>query len=167
MTDIILVPSDILEGDPMRKIDTWSYSRLNVFEQCKLRAKLAYIDRIPELERPLPPGKTEHANDRGTRIHKAAELFVQGGIELIPELRVFREEFLRLRELYKQGKVSLEQALINADSANNLRLKIKLEGLKGDDAVNVLLDRQTGGGTGDAFRIQGGRTDRITPLRKR
>ncbi|MBI1994387.1 MAG: PilT/PilU family type 4a pilus ATPase, partial [Deltaproteobacteria bacterium] len=36
--------------------------------------------------------------------------------------------------LYKEGKISLEQALINADSANNLRLKIKLEGLKGDDA---------------------------------
>lgn len=108
MADIIPVPSDILEGDPMRKIDAWSYSRLSTFEQCKLRAKLAYIDRIPEPERPLPPGKTEHANDRGTRIHNAAELFVQGGIELIPELRSFREEFLRLRELFKEGKVSLE-----------------------------------------------------------
>ena len=99
MTDIIPVPSDILEGDPMQKIDAWSYSRLSTFEQCKLRAKLAYIDRIPEPERPLPPGKTEHANDRGTRVHNAAEMFVQGGIELIPELRSFREEFLRLREL--------------------------------------------------------------------
>jgi twitching motility protein PilU len=35
--------------------------------------------------------------------------------------------------LYKEGKISLDQALINADSANNLRLKIKLAGLKGDD----------------------------------
>lgn len=35
--------------------------------------------------------------------------------------------------LYKDGKISLEQALINADSANNLRLKIKLAGLKGDE----------------------------------
>jgi twitching motility protein PilU len=34
--------------------------------------------------------------------------------------------------LYKEGQISLEQALINADSANNLRLKIKLAGLKGD-----------------------------------
>jgi len=42
--------------------------------------------------------------------------------------------------LYKEGKISLEQALINADSANNLRLKIKLEGLKGDDAIDKLLD---------------------------
>lgn len=43
--------------------------------------------------------------------------------------------------LYKEGKISLEQALINSDSANNLRLKIKLEGLKGDDAVDKLLDK--------------------------
>lgn len=42
--------------------------------------------------------------------------------------------------LYKEGKISIEQALINADSANNLRLKIKLEGLKGDDAMAKLLD---------------------------
>ena len=48
-----------------------------------------------------------------------------------------------LLQLYKEGKISLEQALINADSANNLRLKIKLEGLKGDDAVNALLDKSS------------------------
>ncbi len=92
----------------MSTIDSWSYSRLTVFEQCKLRAKLAYIDRIPEPERPLPPGKSEHANDRGTRVHTAAELFIQGGVELLPELNDFRDEFVALRDLYKQGKVSLE-----------------------------------------------------------
>lgn len=43
--------------------------------------------------------------------------------------------------LYKDGKISLEQALINADSANNLRLKVKLEGLKGDDAIDKLLEQ--------------------------
>lgn len=89
-------------------IRTWSYSRLTVFEQCPLRAKLAFIDRIPEPERPLPPGKTEHANDRGTRIHEAAEMFVRGGVELIPELESFRAEFEHLRELFQHGKVSLE-----------------------------------------------------------
>jgi twitching motility protein PilU len=35
--------------------------------------------------------------------------------------------------LYIEGKINLDQAIINADSANNLRLKIKLAGLKGDD----------------------------------
>jgi twitching motility protein PilU len=37
-----------------------------------------------------------------------------------------------LFSLYKEGKISLEHALINADSTNNLRLKIKLAGLKYD-----------------------------------
>ncbi|MGE3153994.1 MAG: PilT/PilU family type 4a pilus ATPase [Nitrospiraceae bacterium] len=43
--------------------------------------------------------------------------------------------------LYKEGKISLEQALINADSANNLRLKIKLEGVRtGDEQLSKLLE---------------------------
>ena len=50
--------------------------------------------------------------------------------------------------LYKEGKISLEQALINADSANNLRLKIKLEGLKGDDAIDKLLEKDDKDKTG-------------------
>jgi twitching motility protein PilU len=38
--------------------------------------------------------------------------------------------------LYKDGKISLDQALINADSANNLRLKIKLAGLRSDEEAD-------------------------------
>ena len=90
------------------RIKAWSYSRLVDFEQCKLRAKLKYIDRIPEPARPLPPGKTEHANDRGTRIHDAGERFVRGGVELIPELKAFEAEFHDLRNKYEHGMVSLE-----------------------------------------------------------
>lgn len=58
-----------------------------------------------------------------------------------------------LFHLYKAERITIEQALINADSANNLRLKIKLEGLKGDDAVNALLDRDKKDERG--FQIQG------------
>lgn len=89
-------------------IPTWSFSRIQDFEQCKRRAKLKYLDKIPEPERPLPPGKTEHANDRGTRIHDAGERFARGGIELIPELQKFGSEFERLKALYATGNVSLE-----------------------------------------------------------
>jgi twitching motility protein PilU len=35
--------------------------------------------------------------------------------------------------LYRDGKIALDMALANADSANNLRLKIKLAGLKVDE----------------------------------
>jgi len=40
---------------------------------------------------------------------------------------------MALFALYVDGRISLEQALVNADSANNLRLKIKLAGLKVDE----------------------------------
>jgi twitching motility protein PilU len=43
---------------------------------------------------------------------------------------------LALFGLYKDGKIALDQALANADSANNLRLKIKLAGLKVDEEPN-------------------------------
>jgi len=69
-----------------------------------------------------------------------------------------------LLHLYKEGKISLEQALINADSANNLRLKIKLEGLKGDDAINALLDKGPHATGESPFKVQGGN---VTPIRKR
>ncbi|HEY7533382.1 MAG TPA: PilT/PilU family type 4a pilus ATPase, partial [Nitrospiraceae bacterium] len=58
-----------------------------------------------------------------------------------------------LFHLYKAQRITIEQALINADSANNLRLKIKLEGLKGDEAVNALLDKDKKDEKG--FQIQG------------
>jgi twitching motility protein PilU len=47
--------------------------------------------------------------------------------------------------LYKEGKITIEQALANADSSNNLRLKIKLEGLSGDDAIDALTKGQQPG----------------------
>ncbi|MBU6434285.1 MAG: type IV pili twitching motility protein PilT, partial [Nitrospirae bacterium] len=72
-----------------------------------------------------------------------------------------------LFQLYKEERITLEQALINADSANNLRLKIKIEGLRGDDAVNALLDKKSGDPSNSAFKIQGGASGNVTPLRKR
>jgi twitching motility protein PilU len=39
--------------------------------------------------------------------------------------------------LYQEGLITLDQALANADSANNLRLKIKLEGLKQQEAAKT------------------------------
>jgi hypothetical protein len=89
-------------------IHQWSISKAKIFGQCKLRAQLQYGAKIPEPERPLPPGKLEHANDRGTRLHTAAERFVQGLQPLIPELSRFSAEFDSLRQLYIAGKVSLE-----------------------------------------------------------
>ncbi|MEW6247460.1 MAG: PilT/PilU family type 4a pilus ATPase [Nitrospirota bacterium] len=71
-----------------------------------------------------------------------------------------------LFNLYKSGKISIEQALINADSANNLRLKIKLEGLKGEEALAALLDKDKEG-KDKTFQIQGMSPSSPSPLRKR
>lgn len=90
-------------------LSAWSYSRLTIFEQCRLRAKLAYVDKIPEPPRPLPPGKNEHADERGIRVHEAAERYVRGGVELLFELASFRDEFAALRTLYREGGLSLEE----------------------------------------------------------
>jgi RecB family exonuclease len=80
------------------------------FEKCNYLAKLKYIDKIPEPQRELPPGKTEQPNDRGSRVHDCAELYVRANppAELIPELHLCRDKLDELKALYAEGKVVLE-----------------------------------------------------------
>ncbi len=89
---------------------SWSFSKLGDFEKCKRMFWLKHDQKIPEPERPLPPGKTEHANDRGTRIHESCELYINGtSKELAPEAELhfgFHIELLRV--MFKDGLVSLE-----------------------------------------------------------
>lgn len=87
---------------------SWSFSKAGDFSKCKKYFWLKHEQKIPEPERPLPPGKTEHANDRGSRIHDVAEHFVDGTGPFIRELDEFKPEFAHLRHLYAAGKVSLE-----------------------------------------------------------
>lgn len=91
-------------------ITSWSFSKLGDFEKCKRMFQLKHIDKIPEPERPLPPGKTEHANDRGSRIHDNCENYVRGLIpELCPEAeKHFGPRLDLLRVLFADGLVSLE-----------------------------------------------------------
>ena len=91
-----------------KKIKSWSYSRLLDFESCPFKAKLKIIDKIPEPERPLPPGKTEHANDRGTRVHDEVEKYVRGEGPFPTEARHFKDEIESLKKHFKSGRVSLE-----------------------------------------------------------
>ena len=57
--------------------------------------------------------------------------------------------------LYKENKITLQQALMNSDSANNLRLKIKLEGLTGDDGLDKLLETGSASSSKVGLHIQG------------
>lgn len=91
-------------------MSSWSHSRAVDFEKCKFLAKLKYVDKVPEPERPLPPGKDEHANDRGTRVHTGCELYINGTTDiLVPEAeKNFGFKIEMLRALHKDGLVSLE-----------------------------------------------------------
>jgi len=95
----------------MKTISAASYSRYNIFSQCRMRAKLAFIDRIPEPDRgPPPKGKKEWANDRGSRIHDEAEQYVKGELDVLPiECKDFKHELNKLRSLYERGMVITEE----------------------------------------------------------
>jgi len=70
---------------------------------------------------------------------RAKDLIKKGQVDLLKEameqaIQEGSQTFDHvLFQLYQAGKITLDQALINADSANNLRIKIKLAGLKVDE----------------------------------
>jgi CRISPR/Cas system-associated exonuclease Cas4 (RecB family) len=79
---------------PIKQITSWSFSRYSVYKQCPLKAKLAFIDKISE-----PPND---AMERGNKIHKMAEDYIKGKTRILPaELKLFKDEFKKLRALYK------------------------------------------------------------------
>lgn len=83
-------------------IPSWSYTRLVDFESCPLKAKLKYLDKVPD---PSP----RPAADRGTEIHLMAEEYVQHKNSLLPQpLKKFEHEFTVMREHFHAGRVSLE-----------------------------------------------------------
>ena len=60
-----------------------------------------------------------------------------------------------LFKLYKEGKITVDEALKNADAANNLRLKIKLEGVTGGEALDTLSAKDKTGPSKSGFNIMG------------
>lgn len=87
-----------------------SYSKLTDFEKCKKYFWLKHDERIPEPQRPLPPGKTELANDRGTRVHQSCEDYVTGKDDTLcfEAEKHFGARMDLMRILHKDGIVSLE-----------------------------------------------------------
>lgn len=83
-------------------VPTWSYSSLQTFEECPHRL---FLSRVKKIEQP----KAEAA-ERGTIIHQAAEDFVRGKIDELPnELENVRSRVVWLREEFPKGSVTLEQ----------------------------------------------------------
>ena len=84
--------------------------------------------RVPAVEILIDTPRIKDLIKAG-EIHQLVEAMDQGVHE---GCQTFEQA---LFSLYKQGKITLEQAIANSDSANNLRLKIKLDESKGDDAL--------------------------------
>lgn len=85
-----------------KTIPSWSISRWQVFEQCQYRAKLQWLDNIPDMQ-PKPSA------DRGTKIHLDAENFVLGKGDLTHELRHFAADLKALRAHADAGRVTVEE----------------------------------------------------------
>lgn len=84
----------------------WSISKLFMYEQCPLRFKLKYIDRMPE-----PPQPENSPLERGSRIHTNLELFVKGEAPLKNEakaLEKFKPALEHLKALYADGMAVAE-----------------------------------------------------------
>jgi hypothetical protein len=149
-------------GEPVDvKTRAWSNSRLTDFEKCKYYFQLKHIDKVPEPQRPLKPGQVEQPNERGTRVHNAAELFVKNpGVELAPELEKFRDLFELLRAAHAEGKVSLEGEWGFNDAwepvgywSDDVWVRLKLDSLvRFDDKTACAIDYKTGKKDGNEFK---------------
>lgn len=133
-------------------IPSWSYSKLGDFEKCKFLCWLKHDQKIPEPERPLPEGKSEHANDRGTRIHTECELYINGTHDDIgPEAtKHFGPQIDLLRVLHEDGLVSLEGEWgMNRDweptDWKTAWLRLKLDAMvMHDEKTATVIDFKTG-----------------------
>lgn len=85
-----------------KTIPSWSISRVQVFEQCQWRAKLQWLDKLPDLQ-------PKTAADRGTAIHQEAEDYVRSKIPLTNNLRHFAVDLAALQKHHAQGRVTCEE----------------------------------------------------------
>jgi hypothetical protein len=90
-------PTDLRSG----LVKSWSYSALRDFEECQHRVFLGRVKKIKV--------ESGAAADRGTEIHSQAESFINGSLEVLPEvLSTFAPELTQLREQFPAGNIELE-----------------------------------------------------------
>lgn len=86
----------------MPYLTSWSFSKLMVFEDCPYRAKLQWLDKVPDTT-PRP------AADRGTQIHQEAEDYVTGKGHFTNNLRHFEKDLTALAAHHTAGRVICEE----------------------------------------------------------
>jgi twitching motility protein PilU len=102
-------------------------------------AALEILMDIPRVKDLIKKGETD-------TLKEAMEQGVQEGCQTFDQA---------LFSLYKAGKITLDQALANADSANNLRLKIKLAGLSVDEEPRPEAEKKNSVQPALGFRLRG------------
>jgi twitching motility protein PilU len=104
----------------------------------KRAAALELLLDIPRVKDLIKKGETD-------TLKEAMEQGIQEGCQTFDQA---------LFGLYKEGKITLDQSLINADSANNLRLKIKLAGLLEDEEPRTDAKKNESVQPGMGFRLR-------------
>lgn len=117
---------------------SWSLSSLGTWEQCPLKYKFKYLDKIPD--------KPSDAASRGTNNHALIEAFLKGEVELLPSALSFYQQFLtglKLYPIFPEHKIAVnaEWQLVNwNDGWLRCVLDLKLK----DGTGVVIYDWKTG-----------------------
>src|SRR5688572_31029351 len=79
-------------------IRAWSFSRWSTYEQCPLKAKFQFIDRLKTASSP--------ALEKGLAFHNAAESYLRGQVKTVPVLlKTFKKELQELRKAKAEPEV--------------------------------------------------------------
>jgi hypothetical protein len=82
----------------------WSFSSLMQFEKCPYSVYLQRVEKSPG-----PPPRDDDPRERGNRIHKDAELFIQGDGGITPLLKKIEPQLEAARTAYSEGRAQVEQ----------------------------------------------------------
>lgn len=127
----------------------WSFSKLMMFEQCALRFKFKYVDRVPE-----PPPKPDNPMERGNREHKRLEDYTLSRTSTLTGCEgkatdEFKGVLDEIRSLISVGQGTAEQDwFFDSDwkptTRENVWLWLKLDAFVHDDTSAVAVDYKTG-----------------------
>lgn len=87
-------------------ISRWSFSSLREYERCPYALYLARVEKAPK---PAYDDDPNHPLTRGSRVHKEAELYIQGQGALTRDLRKLEDELNGMRERFPEGQIQVEQ----------------------------------------------------------
>ena len=114
--------SSIISVNPIRFVGNWSFSTLLDYEKCAHLIKLKKIDKLPQ--KPLPP---DNPMERGNRIHKNFEDWVQGKTAVLTteprHIDKFKPLLEHLKLLYDAGMATTEEDWLFNVAWDSVQLK--------------------------------------------